>query len=127
MRVLAVERVSGVENPQLEQLPGVVPLVQGVTDVESLVTLEANQIGAERGGRSRRQRGLANPGFALEKERPPQAECQKDRHRETAVRDVVLVGEALLEIGDRAGKNVGTSAGLYNRLLSRTADLSIPR
>ena len=66
-----------VENAQLEELARVVPLVERVTDVEAFIALEANQIGAERGGHRAGQRGLAHAGLALEEERPFQAERQK--------------------------------------------------
>ena len=44
------------EDAQLEQLPRVVPLVDGVADVEPLVALQADQIGVERRPAPRRAR-----------------------------------------------------------------------
>ena len=94
-----------VENAQFEQLARVVPLVQRVADVEPFVALQANQIGAERGGHRGGQRGLADAGLALEEQRPLQAEREKQRNGKAAVRHVVLVGEALLKVGDGSEKN----------------------
>ena len=76
-RARPIERVGRVENAQFEELARVVPLVQRVTDVEAFIALEANQIGAERGGHRSGQRGLADAGLALEEQRPFQAERQK--------------------------------------------------
>ncbi len=72
-----VEGVAHVEDAQLEQLARVVPLVEGVSDVEAFIALEANQIGAERRGGGGGERGLADAGFALEKQRPFQAKRQE--------------------------------------------------
>ena len=46
------------------------------------------------------KRGLADAGLAFEEERPLQAKRQKQRNRQAAVRDVVLAGQPLLELGD---------------------------
>ncbi len=43
-----IQRVRALEQPNLEDLPRVVPLVDGVADVEPLVALQANQLGVER-------------------------------------------------------------------------------
>ena len=104
-RALAIERVGGVENAQLEQLSRVVPLVQRVADVEPLVALQANEIGVERGRHRAGQRGLADAGLALEEQRPLQAKREKQGDRQAAVRHVVRGGEALLKVGDRLRRN----------------------
>jgi hypothetical protein len=89
-----------VEHAQFKQLSRVVPLVQGVTHVQALVALQANEIGAERGRHRTGERGLADAGLALEKQRALQAKREKQGDREAAVRDVVGRGEALLKFGD---------------------------
>ena len=129
-RAVAIERAGRVEDAQLEQLARVVPLVDGVADVEPFVALQANQVGVERGGDGGGQRGLADAGLALEKQRPLQSQRQKQRDGQAAVGDVVLVGEALLEIGNGAGKNGVTSArkriaAEYNRS-ARSEDRALP-
>jgi hypothetical protein len=71
------ERLGRIENSQFQQLARVVPLVQRMTDIESFVTLQTNQVGAER-SRGRRGKGrLADAGFTLEKERPLEAKRQE--------------------------------------------------
>ena len=67
-RARSIERVRRVENAQLEQLAGVVPLVHGVAHVEAFIALESNQIGVERGGDRRSQRGFAHAGLAFEEQ-----------------------------------------------------------
>ena len=93
--------VRGLEQPDLEQLPRVVPLVYRVTDVETLVALQPDQLGVER----RRERlgdlGLADAGLAFEKEGAAQRERQEDRDRQPAVGDVLLGRERLLQLVDR--------------------------
>jgi len=63
-----------------------------VPDVEALVALKADQIRAERGGGRAGQRCLADACFALEKQRPFEAQRQKDRDREAAIGDVLVIG-----------------------------------
>ncbi len=81
----AIELVAGLEEADLEELARVVPLVQGVADVEPLVTLEADEIGFERGRQGFRDFGLAHAGFAFEKQRPLELQREVDRHHEAAI------------------------------------------
>jgi hypothetical protein len=114
----AIDGFGCVENAQFEQLTRVVPLVQRVTDIQALVALQTNEIGAECGGSGGRKGGFANSGLPLEEERPFQAERKKQRHRKTPVRHVMLSGQALLKIGNGFGKNGDASDGTvaeYNR------------
>ena len=67
--------------------------------------MEANQIGAERGGHRSGKRGLAHAGLALEEERPFQTQRQKHRNGQAPVRHVMLLGQPLLQVGDGSGKN----------------------
>ncbi len=76
-RAFPIERVGRVEDAQFEELSRVVPLVERVTHVQALVALQANQIGAERGRHRAGQRGLADAGLALEKQRALQAKREK--------------------------------------------------
>ena len=96
----AIERVGRIENPQLEQLACVVPFVERMTDVEPLVTLQANQIGVERSGGGRSQRRFADASLAFEEERPLQPKRQKKRNGQPVVCDVVLFGQPRLEVGN---------------------------
>ena len=62
-----------------------------MADVEPFVALQTNEIRLQRRRGRRRQRGLTHAGFAFEKERPLEAKRQKQRNRETAVGDVVVM------------------------------------
>ena len=98
MRLVAAQLAGGIEDAQLQQLPRVVPLVDGVADVEALVALQPNQVGAERRGRRGGQRGLADAGLAFQKERPSQPQRQKQRHRQALVGHVVVVRQPLSQV-----------------------------
>ena len=89
-RARAIELMAGLEQPDLEQLARIVPLVERLRDVEPFVTLKADQLGAER----RRQRlgdlGLADAGLAFEKQGPPQLQREVNRDRQTPIGDIEL-------------------------------------
>jgi hypothetical protein len=76
-----------------------------VTDVQSLITLQPNQIGVECRRHRTGQRRLADAGLALEEQRAFQAQRQEQGNSQTLIRDVVRGGEALLQVGDRWRKN----------------------
>jgi hypothetical protein len=95
-----IERPAGFEQPQLEQLARIVPLVDGVRNVEPLVALQPDQIGAERGRGGGRQRRLADARFTLEEQRTPELQGDEERHCQPAVADIALLGETLLEFGN---------------------------
>ena len=59
--LLAAAGLGGLERADVEQLPGVVPVVEGVRDVDALVALEADQAGAEDVGHHLGELGLADP------------------------------------------------------------------
>ena len=98
-----IDSAGGIENPQLEQLPRVVPFVDSVGDVETFVALQADQVAAEHARRRCGQRGLADAGLAFEEQRPPQFERQKQRHRERAIGDVMVLRKASLDLVDGRG------------------------
>ena len=87
-----VERVGGVENPEFEQLTRIIPFIQCMADVQAFVALKTDQIGGERGGRSRSKRRLTYTCFSLEKQRPLEAKREKQRDRKTAIGHIMLVG-----------------------------------
>ena len=72
------------EQPDLEHLARVVPLVDGGVDVEALVALEADEPRAEGRREDLGELGLADAGLALQEQRPAELERQEDRgHRAT--------------------------------------------
>ena len=91
------------EQPDLQHLPRVVPLVDGGVDVQALVALEPDEPRVERGGEHLGELGLADPGLAFEEQRPLELEGEEDGRRERAVGDVVAAAEVLGQRFDRAG------------------------
>ena len=86
----------------VEQLARVVPLVDGVRDVEPLVALEPDQPRVERRRERLRRLRLADAGLALEQHRLLEREREEERRREPAVREVVGLAKRRLELVDRA-------------------------
>lgn len=66
-----------------------------MTDVEPFVALQTDQVGVERRGNSGGERGLADAGFAFEKQRTPKTQGQEQRDGQALVRDVALLAKAL--------------------------------
>ena len=92
----------------VEQLPGVVPLVDGVRDVEALVALEPDQPRAEAARQRLRRLGLPHARLALEQQRLLEREREVERGREAAVREVARVPEAAFELVDRTERHLST-------------------
>src|ERR671936_1430692 len=68
----------------VQQLTRVIPLVDRVRNVESLVALESNEPRRHRSGERLRRLGLTDAGFALEQEGLLEYEREKQRRRQTA-------------------------------------------
>jgi hypothetical protein len=104
--------VCRLQHPHFEQLPRVVPLIQRLRRLQSLVTLQTNQVGAQRARDGTRQRCLADARLAFEEQRTFEADRKKQRDREAVIGDVVLLGKPLLQVGDGFRKNASPlSAG----------------
>src|SRR5215472_1658135 len=88
----------------LEHLPRIVPLVSGEIDVQSLITLQADELGAESLGQYLGDLGLAGAGLTLEEQRSRELQCEKHRGRELTVGDVVLIEQPLTRFLDRGGQ-----------------------
>ena len=67
------------DRPQVQELAGVVPLVDGLRRVDALVALQPDQLAAGPAREHLGHLGLADPGLTLEQERPLQRERQEDR------------------------------------------------
>ena len=100
--VALVGVAARLEQPDLEHLARVVPLVDRRVDVEALVALEADQPGPERRGEHLGELRLADAGLTLEQQRPSELEREEDGRRERAVGDVVAAAEVLGQRLDRA-------------------------
>jgi hypothetical protein len=92
--------VLGLHRPEVEELPGVVPLVDGLGGVDALVALEAEEVAARPPGEDLGHLGLADAGLPLEEQRPAQAQGQEDGRGEALVRQVVVTGEGLADLFD---------------------------
>ncbi len=103
-RRLAVERMRGLEQPDFEQLPGVVPFVERLGDVDALVALQANELGVERGGQRFGDFRLAHARFAFDEQRPSELQREIDGNRQAAFADVVFPGQKLLKVVDGRGE-----------------------
>ncbi len=73
----AIQLTRGLEDAQLDELARVVPLVDGVRDVESFVALQPDQVGLERRRDGAGERRLADAGLAFEKQRPAQPDARE--------------------------------------------------
>ena len=90
-------------EPDLDELPRVVPLVDRVRDVEALVALEADELGVEGGREHLGDLGLAYPGLALQQQRAAQLQREVDGGRQTVVGDVHVLRQELSEAIDGCG------------------------
>jgi hypothetical protein len=84
-------------GPQREQLARVVPVVEGVVDVDALVALQADEA---RPGRTRQRLGdlgLADAGLALEQQRLAEVGGQEQRDAQRAVGEVALCRKGLAD------------------------------
>src|SRR5487761_13924 len=89
------------QQPDVEQLARIVPLVHRVGQVDPLVALEADEARAEHVGHDLGRLGLADPGLALDEERLFQLEREEYRRRPTAVADVAAFAQAHLDVVNR--------------------------
>ena len=93
VRARPIDLAARLEQPDLEHLARVVPLVHRRVDVEALVALEPDQPRAEARREDLRELRLADAGLALEQQRPAELEGQEHRRRERPVGDVAALAE----------------------------------
>jgi hypothetical protein len=92
--------VLGLHRPEVEELAGVVPLVDGLGGVDALVALEPEELAARPPGEDLGHLGLADPRFPFEEQRPAEAQGQEDGRGETLVRQILVAGEGLADLFD---------------------------
>ena len=68
----AASLAAGLGGAQVQQLAGVVPVVHGLRGVDALVALQSDQLAAGPAADDLGDLGLADPGFALQQQRPLQ-------------------------------------------------------
>ena len=103
---------AGLQQPDLQHLARVVPLVDRRVDVETFVALQPDQPGAEARRQDLGELGLADAGLALEEERPAELQREEDGRGERPVRDVVTAPKVVLDRLDGAGAGRARVAGL---------------
>ncbi len=96
LEVLGAEQVRvgqlgpvGLGEPDGEELPLVVPLVEGFGGGQPLVALQADQRRVQREGEGLGRGRLPDSGFTFEEQGLSQPQRQEDRHRQSVVDQVV--------------------------------------
>ncbi len=98
----AAGRPSGrLGGPEVQQLAGVVPLVERLGRVEAVVALEPDERRAGPGREGPGHLGLAHAGVAFEEQRPLQPQGQEHGGGEPLVAEVALGAEAGDDVVDR--------------------------
>src|SRR5207302_516743 len=90
----------GFRGPQVQQLPGVVPLVDSLGDVDALVALEAQQLTAGPTREDLGHLGLADTGLALQQQWPVQLQREEDRRRQPLVGEIAVLREGAGDLVD---------------------------
>ncbi len=91
----------------VQQLAGIVPLVQRGRCVEPFVTLQADEIGPQQTGEHLGDLGLPHPGVPFHQQRFAQLEREMERGGDRRVGDVGLAVELLEELGDAVHCSLG--------------------
>ncbi len=87
----------------MQELAGVVPLVDGLGGVDAFVALQPQQLAARPAGEDFGDLGLADTGLALEQQRAAEPQREEDGRGETLVRQVLVAGEGLADLFDGVG------------------------
>jgi hypothetical protein len=99
---------AALRRAQGEELARVVPVVEGVVDVDALVALQADEPRAGGGGQRLGDLGLADARLALDQQRLAQLGGEEDGRRQRTVGEIALLGERL---ADRVRRCQGRVAG----------------
>lgn len=87
--IALVVETGSIAGTDSQQLACVIPFVGGSSDIQSVIALQADELGAECPRQYPCQLGLAGPGLALDEQRAPEAQRQKDTGRELGTGDIV--------------------------------------
>jgi len=101
MSFVTARFAARLEQPDLEHLTGIVPLVHGRVDVQPLITLQPDQLRLENSGERAADVGLPDTRFAFDEQRAIEREGEIHRCGEVAVGDVPLGREGGLDGIDR--------------------------
>src|SRR5215217_2835415 len=107
---------EGFGGANVEELAGVVPLVDGLVDVYALVALQADERRLEDAGENFGDLGLADPRLAFQEQWPSQLEGEEDRGGQPLVRQVIVLAQAhsqLPEMRNAGGQGPPASTGSF--------------
>ena len=90
---------AGLGGAQVQELAGVVPVVDGLAGVDALVALQADQLAAGPPAEHLGDLGLADAGLALEQQRSLQRQRQEDAGGQPVVGQVAVRAERLGDVG----------------------------
>ena len=86
---------AGLGGAEVQQLTGVVPVVDGLRCVDALVALQPDELAAGPAAEHLGHLGLADAGLALEQQRPLQRQRQEHRRGQALVGQVAVQAERL--------------------------------
>ncbi len=96
----------------MHHLPRIVPLVDGLIDVESLVTLQPNQLGVENLGEDFGDLGLPHARLSFQKKRSLELQGEIHRRRETTIGNIQFFPELRLERLDGSDRQAISAVSL---------------
>src|ERR687889_1609628 len=119
---------EGFGGANVEELAGVVPLVDCLVDVYALVALQADERRLEDAGENFGDLGLADPCLAFQEQWPSKLEGEEDRGGQPLVRQVIVLAQPhsqLPEMRNAGGQGPPASVGSFcqRRRASSTARL----
>jgi hypothetical protein len=98
---VASRRTFGLQHTNLEHLLGVVPLVDCMVDIQSLVALKADQLGVEQGCHRLGNLSFADTGFAFQQQRLTEAQGEEQGGPQAAVGNIGAPAQGFLDLVDR--------------------------
>src|SRR2546428_2076998 len=85
------------QQPNMQKLARIIPLVDGMSEVDALVALQPDEARSQDVRHHLRRLGLADSGFALDEQRLLEPQREKNGRGETAVADVAALAKAPLD------------------------------
>ena len=96
-RRLAGMLAGGFGQPDVHQLSADIPLIGGLGNVQTFVTLQPDEWSLDQRRQGFGQLRLANACFALEKQRPAQLQAEKERSAQSAIGHIAERRQAILK------------------------------
>src|SRR5262252_7544848 len=89
------------QDLRVQQLLGVLPLVERLAFIESFVALQTNQVVTQRGGEHLGEVSLADAGRPFHQDRLLERACEVYDGRDSPARDIIVCGESFDDFVDR--------------------------